>query len=141
MASRHVFTAAPAAAAGWLGARPDQALLMGPEDPSWQDATVLSTAADPTPPSLPSSCGPMAHVPLPIMPRREQVNGGGPTAASLVFLGEQSAIATRLSGSSNMAPALRHMGWLASLCACVCLSVWVYMCVCVYVGVYGGCQP
>lgn len=42
------------------------------------------------------------------------------------FLGEQRAITTRLSGSSNMAPALRHMGWLAGLCV---LSVWVYMCV------------
>ena len=77
-------------------------------------------------PSLPSSCGPMAHVPLPIMPRWEQVNGGGPTAASSVFLGEQCAIATRLSGSSNMAPALHHMGWLASLR--VCLSVCVCAC-------------
>lgn len=71
----------------------------------------------------------MAHVPLPIMPRREQVNGGGPTPVSLVFLGEQRAITTRLSGSSNMAPALRHMGWLANLCVCVFLSVWVYVCV------------
>lgn len=42
------------------------------------------------------------------------------------FLGEQCAITTRLSGSSNMAPARRHMGWLAGLCV---LSVWVYMCV------------
>lgn len=69
----------------------------------------------------------MAHVLLPIMPQREQVSGKGPTSASLVFLGEQHAIAMRLSGSSNMAAALRHMGWLAALCVCE--------------GVYGGCQP
>lgn len=74
-------------------------------------------------PSLPSSCGPVARVPLPIMPRREQVNGAGPTATRLVFLGEQRAIAMRLSGSSNMAPALRHMGCLASLHVCGCMCV------------------
>lgn len=65
----------------------------------------------------------MARVPLPIMPRREQVNGAGPTATRLVFLGEQRAIAMRLSGSSNMAPALRHMGCLASLHVCGCMCV------------------
>lgn len=41
---------------------------------------------------------------------------------SVVFLGERRTDATRLSGSSNMAPALCHMGWLAScLCVCVCV--------------------
>lgn len=72
----------------------------------------------------------MAHVPLPIMPQREQVNGGGPKPVSPVFLGEQRTIATRLSGSSNMAPALHHMGWLASLCVFKCVGVCVCMCVC-----------
>lgn len=75
----------------------------------------------------------MARVPLPIMPRREQVNGAGPTPTSLVFLGEQRAIATRLSGSSNMAPALRHMGCLASLRVCGC--------VCVYLGCMVDASP
>lgn len=77
--------------------------------------------------SLHSSCGLMAHVPLPIMPQREQVNGGGPKPVSPVFLGEQRAIATRLSGSSNMAPALHHMDWLAGLCVCAffkCVCMW-----------------
>lgn len=80
--------------------------------------------------SLQSSCGLVAHVPLPIMPQREQVNGGGPKPVSPVFLGEQRAIATRLSGSSNMAPALHHMDWLARLCVCAFLSVCVYVCEC-----------
>lgn len=86
---------------------------------------------------------------LPIMPQREQVNGGGPKAGEPVFcfffsfplpsLGEQRATATRLSGSSNMAPARHHMGWLAGRqrCVCVCLKP---VCVCAG-GVYGGCQP
>lgn len=64
------------------------------------------------------------------MPQREQVNGGGPKPVSPVFLGEQYTTATRLSGSSNMAPALHHMGWLASLCVCAFLSVWVCVCAC-----------
>lgn len=36
------------------------------------------------------------------------------------------ATAMRLSGSSNMAPALRHMGWLAGLRVCGCITECVF---------------
>ncbi|TNN72896.1 High mobility group protein HMGI-C [Liparis tanakae] len=44
------------------------------------------------------------------MPRWEQVSGGGPVPVSSVLSWESGAIATRLSGSSSMAPAPHHMG-------------------------------
>lgn len=83
-------------------------------------------------PSLPLQLWPHGPCPLPppfpIMPRWEQVNGSEPIAASSVFLREQCTAATRLSGSSNMAPDPAPHG-LAGQSRSVRGSVCIWVCV------------
>lgn len=149
VAARHVFTAAPAAAAGWSGAP----VLTGPPPPPYPPPPLMGagdlgdlgeggvasrTAASACVPAAAS--WPVAPF-LPIMPQREQVNGGGPKAGEPVFCffffsppfpgraaRHRHTPQWFLQHGSGPTP---HglAGWPAALCVCVCLKP-VCVCVC-----------